>query len=221
MSLNHRFDLASVSRFGVPVVAMALVVALSNQLVHYPVEAKLGPIDLAHWLTWGAFTYPVAFLVTDLTNRLFGPVSARRVVYVGFALGVLLTFIVAFDLALDAAAASGGPVLEALLQDDVARAALRVTLGSGTAFLTAQLIDVMIFNRLRRLQWWKAPVVSSFGASLIDTVLFFSIAFAMTGQPWVTWAVGDFCTKLIMIAALLYPFKLISTTVGRRLRVSA
>ena len=170
----------------------------------------LGSVDLADWLTWGAFTYPVAFLITDSTNRLFGPGHARQLVYVGFALGVLLTLTDALATAAVRADVTSATVLEALLNDPDARSMLRVAIGSGTAFLTAQLIDVHIFDRLRRENWWKAPVASSFVGSLVDTALFFSIAFAGTGLPWVGWGLGDFCAKLLMVGVLLYPFRLLT-----------
>ncbi len=155
-----------------PVVAMALVILLSNELVQHPIN---------DWLTWGAFSYPIAFLVTDTTNRLLGAASARRVVYVGFALGVALS----------------------LLVD------IRIAVASGSAFLVAQLLDVWVFDRLRRQTWWKAPLVSSLLGSAVDTALFFTLAFAATGLPWVTWALGDFAAKLFMAATLLPVFRLI------------
>ena len=124
---------------------MVVVVAGSNVAVQYPIN---------DWLTWGAFTYPVAFLVTDLTNRRLGPGKAREVAYVGFALAVLLSIVVATP---------------------------RIALASGSAFVTAQLLDISVFNRLRRLPWWQAPLVSSGIASVWDTAVFFSLAFAGTG----------------------------------------
>jgi uncharacterized PurR-regulated membrane protein YhhQ (DUF165 family) len=153
------------------VAAMAVVVTASNILVQYPVN---------DWITWGAFTYPAAFLVTDLTNRALGAARARLVVYVGFALAVILSIVLADP---------------------------RIALASGTAFLVAQLLDVTIFDRLRRAPWWQAPLASSVLGSLLDTALFFSLAFAGTGLPWVTWAVGDLAVKLAMALALLVPFR--------------
>jgi queuosine precursor transporter len=155
----------------IPVLAMVVVVAGSNVAVQYPIN---------DWLTWGALTYPVAFLVTDLTNRRLGPAGARRVVYVGFALAVLLSIALA------------GP---------------RIALASGTAFLTAQLLDIGVFNRLRRLPWWQAPLISSGLASIWDTAVFFSLAFAGTGLPWVTWGLGDLGAKGAMALLLLAPFR--------------
>ena len=154
-----------------PVAAMVLVVAGSNLAVQVPIN---------DWLTWGAFTYPVAFLVTDLTNRRLGPGRARTVAWVGFALAVLLSIWLA------------GP---------------RIALASGTAFLTAQLLDIGVFDRLRRLPWWQAPLISSGIASLIDTALFFTLAFAGTGLPWITWAIGDLGAKAVMALLLLIPFR--------------
>jgi queuosine precursor transporter len=154
-----------------PVAAMVAVVAGSNLAVQYPINA---------WLTWGAFTYPVAFLVTDLTNRRFGPEQARRVAYVGFALAVALSIVLA------------GP---------------RIALASGSAFLSAQLLDILVFDRLRRLVWWQAPLLSSGLASVWDTGVFFSLAFAGSGLPWITWAIGDLGAKAAMALLLLLPFR--------------
>lgn len=153
------------------ILAMAVVVTASNILVQYP---------LNDWITWGAFTYPIAFLVTDMANRALGPTQARRVVYAGFALAVVLSI---------------------LLADP------RIALASGTAFLVAQLLDVSIFDRLRKAAWWQAPLASSTLGSVTDTALFFSLAFAGTGLPWVTWAVGDLGVKLAMALVLLIPFR--------------
>ena len=184
--------------------AMAAVVAVSNVLVQYPVAATLSGIDLAEVLTWGAFTYPAAFFVTDLANRRLGPAAARRVVLVGFALAVLLS---------------------------VWLATPRIAVASGTAFLAAQLLDVSIFDRLRRGAWWRAPLVSSSIGSLLDTVLFFGIAFAPAfgfldfgGEDgslgfnvpllsigpavplWVSLALGDLIVKGFVALVLLGPY---------------
>lgn len=154
------------------VAAMTVIVALSNFLVQFP---------LSDWLTWGAFTYPVSFLVTDLTNRSLGAARARQVVYVGFASAV---------------------VVSALL------ATPRIALASGTAFLVAQLLDVTIFDRLRRVvAWWAPPLISSCVASAIDTALFFSIAFAGTQVPWMTLGLGDYCVKVALALSMLVPFR--------------
>lgn len=153
------------------VLAMTVVVAASNYLVQFPIN---------DWLTWAAFTYPVSFFVTDLTNRRLGPGPARRVVYAGFVLAVVLSAWLATP---------------------------RIALASGSAFLVAQLMDVAIFDRLRKARWWRPPLVSSTLASIVDTALFFGIAFSGTGLPWVTWALGDYAVKLLMALALLLPFR--------------
>ena len=204
-------------RFALPVVAMGLVILTSNKLVQYPVQGHLWGFDLAGLLTWGAFTYPVAFLVTDTTNRILGVETARKVVYIGFVFGLVLTITVALGIA-DHNRVPGTTLIKSLFADESAFDMFRIACASGTAFLIAQLLDVQIFNRLRQLQWWKAPVVSSFLGSLLDTVLFFFLAFAGTGLPWVGWALGDFVAKLVMIAVLLYPFKLLVTLITRRTR---
>ena len=162
----------------VGIIAMGVVVAASNYLVQIPIN---------DWLTWGAFTYPIAFLVTDLTNRRLGPSVARRVVYAGFALGVALSLFTSTG---------------------------RIAFASGAAFLCAQLLDVWLFNRLRSAPtWWRAPAISSTVASALDTVLFFSLAFAFTEVPWVTLAAGDYLAKLVVAAAMLAPFRVM---MGRR-----
>ena len=151
--------------------AMGTVVLAANIAVNYPIN---------NWLTWGALIYPIAFLVTDLVNRIFGPKPARKVVYAGFAVGVALSLWFADQ---------------------------RIALASGTAFLTAQLLDIWVFDRLRRKSWWKAPVISSLLSSALDTALFFSLAFYATGVPWITLAIGDYGAKLVMAAVLLVPFR--------------
>ena len=153
------------------VIAMTVIVAASNVLVQYPIN---------DWLTWGALTYPIAFLVTDLTNRTIGPAAARRVIFVGFALAVVLSLWLATP---------------------------RIALASGTAFLVAQLLDVVLFNKLRHQTWWRAPLVSSSIASAVDTALFFSLAFAGTAVPWVTLGIGDFGVKLALALLMLIPFR--------------
>ena len=204
-------------RFALPVVAMGLVILTSNKLVQYPVQGNLWGFDLAGLLTWGAFTYPVAFLVTDTTNRILGAETARKVVYIGFVFGLVLTITVALGIA-DHNRVPGTTLIKSLFEDESAFDMFRIACASGTAFLIAQLLDVQIFNRLRQLQWWKAPVASSFLGSLVDTVTFFFLAFAGTGLPWASWALGDFFAKLVMIAVLLYPFKLLVTLITRRTR---
>lgn len=157
---------------GIGVVAMMFVVTLSNIWVQYPIN---------DWLTYGALTYPIAFLVTDLTNRALGAGAARRVVYVGFAAAASLSIWLATP---------------------------RIALASGAAFLLAQLLDIAVFGQLRRASWWRAPLISSTLASILDTVLFFSLAFAGTGLPWVTWAIGDYGVKVAAAIVLLIPFRM-------------
>lgn len=167
------------------VIAMAVVVAASNVLVQYPIN---------DWLTWGALTYPVAFLITDLTNRRLGVRAARRVVYVGFGLAVALSIYLATP---------------------------RIAVASGSAFLIAQLLDVHVFDRLREREWWLAPLVSSVLGSVLDTVLFFSLAFLGTGLPWITWAAGDLGVKLGVALCMLIPFRLLlAFTVPARRRAA-
>ena len=178
----------SIHRLIVPVVAMTLVVVASNILVQYPFE----PFGLGDYLTWGAFTYPVAFLVTDLTNRRYGPRVARQLVVVGFALAVVLSIWLATP---------------------------RIAMASGTAFLVGQLLDITVFNHLRRQAWWRAPFVGSVIGSALDTALFFSLAFA--GDPdmsglvnlfgtdvmlWQSLAVFDFTVKMLIALIALLPY---------------
>ena len=165
-----------------PVVAMMAVIGVSNVAVQHAIN---------DWLTWGAFTYPLAFLVTDLTNRAQGPGRARTVACVGFPFGMGLSIVLAL--------AAEIPLWEGV----------RVALASGFAFICAQLFDIALFHRLRRGLWWRAPLVSSLSASALDTAIFFSAAFALTGLPWVTWALGDFAIKVGMAALLLIPFRLL------------
>lgn len=206
------------TRLLAPIFAMGAVILASNELVQHPVDYTVAGMNLADLLTWGAFTYPVAFLVTDTTNRLFGAATARMVVYVGFALGVFLTLASAFGIALAATAGTDATALHMLFNDPDAFGMLRTAVASGSAFLTAQLLDIFVFDRLRNQTWWKAPLISSLIGSLVDTMLFFSIAFAGTGLPWTNWAFGDFAAKMVMIAALLYPFKLLVSLYPARLR---
>ena len=165
-----------------PVVAMMAVIGVSNVAVQHAIN---------DWLTWGAFTYPLAFLVTDLTNRAHGPGRARTVACVGFPFGIGLSILLSV--------AAEIPLMEGV----------RVALASGFAFICAQLFDIALFHRLRRGLWWRAPLVSSLSASALDTAIFFSAAFALTGLPWVTWALGDFAIKVGTAALLLIPFRLL------------
>jgi len=154
-----------------PALAMAAIVLVSNLLVQFPLNA---------WLTWGAFSYPVAYLVTDVCNRVAGPQLARRVAWLGFATGL---------------------VCSALL------APPRIAAASGSAFIVSQLLDVAVFNRLRKLSWWKAPLFGSVAASIVDTAIFFSLAFAGSKISWLHLAVGDLGVKLAMAVALLPPYR--------------
>ena len=201
------------------VLAMGLVILISNELVQHPVKAVLLGIDLSVILTWGAFTYPIAFLVTDTTNRIFGSRSARRVVAVGFALGVVLTVLAAMGIAIRVSQESSMTTWQALWNDPDAFSMLRIALASGTAFLVAQLLDIKVFDILREKVWWKAPAASSLMGSFFDTLIFFLLAFAGTGLPWMSWAIGDFCAKLMMIMLLLYPFRLMIRFYPSTLRV--
>ena len=164
---------------------MALVVALSNYLVQFPVN-YLGFQDL---LTYGAFSYPVAFLITDLSNRRYGKNTAKKIVYWGFALGVFLTLYFSTNYS--------------------NFISIRIAIGSGTAFLVAQLIDVNIFDRLRKKIWFTAPLVSSLIGSSIDTFLFFSIAFYGTDINWITLSLGDLIVKIFVALMMLVPFRLL------------
>ncbi|PCJ92260.1 MAG: hypothetical protein COA52_07895 [Hyphomicrobiales bacterium] len=199
--------------FYVALAAMVIVVVASNYLVQHPVEIMLGSFNLANLLTWGAFTYPLAFLVTDLTNRRFGPVVARRVVLVGFAIAVILSLKFATP---------------------------RIAIASGSAFLVAQLLDVSLFNRLRSGVWWKAPLVSSISASVLDTALFFTLAFAaqlavlgandgfaiehaplialgVDAPRWMSWALGDLAVKVLAVILLLLPYRFLMSATAARL----
>jgi len=164
---------------------MALVVAISNYLVQFPVN-YFGFQDL---LTYGAFSYPVAFLITDLSNRRYGKNTAKKIVYLGFALGVFLTFYFSTN-----------------YSDLIS---IRIAIGSGTAFLTAQLIDVIVFDKLRNKIWFAAPLASSLIGSTIDTFLFFSISFYGTGINWVTLSFGDLFVKIFVALIMLIPFRLL------------
>jgi queuosine precursor transporter len=195
------------ARFLAAIAAMVAIVAASNILVQYPFAVQLGPINLGDILTWGAWTYPVAFLVTDLTNRTFGPARARIAVFAGFVVAVILSIYLATP---------------------------RIAIASGTAFLVAQMLDIAIFHRLRDGAWWQAPMFSSLVSSALDTVIFFSLAMApafagldtMFGMEdgslafpapflavgpevplWVSLAAGDFLVKLLLTVLMLAPYK--------------
>ena len=185
-------DLRIAQALIVPILAMAGVVVLSNFAVQHPINA----FGLRDYLTWGALTYPVAFLVNDLTNRRFGPALTRRVIYVGFALAVVLSFWLATP---------------------------RIAIASGTAFLIGQLLDIFVFNQLRRQDWWRAPLAGSVLGSAVDTAIFFSMAFAgdadmsapvtyahfgaeVVAPLWVGLAVFDFVVKVSMALLMLVPY---------------
>ena len=164
---------------------MGLVVVFSNYLVQFPVQY----FGLNEILTYGAFSYPVTFLITDLANRAYGKLVARKVVYFGFTIGVLLTLFVSTN-----------------FSDTIS---IRIAIGSGVAFFIAQNLDVQIFDTLRKKIWYIAPFVSSIIGSITDTFLFFSIAFYATGIPWVTLAFGDLAVKLFIALVMLIPFRII------------
>jgi Uncharacterized conserved protein len=182
---------------------MTAVVVASNFLVQFPLSGSILGVQLGDLLTWGAFTYPFAFLVTDLTNRQFGPSAARRVVFIGFVIGVILSVWTSMP---------------------------RIAVASGSAFLIGQLLDISVFNRLRRQTWWQAPLAGSLLGSMIDTALFFSLAFAsvfafigpndefaiewapilgvfaMEAPRWMSWALGDLSVKILAGIVLLMPY---------------
>ena len=164
---------------------MGVVIIISNYLVQFPINK----FNLDEILTYGAFSYPITFLITDLANRRFGKEKARKLVYFGFTVGILLTLFVSTN-----------------FEDIIS---IRIAIGSGTAFLVAQLIDVEIFQRLRNNAWFVAPMTSSVFGSVIDTFLFFSISFLGTGIPWVAFAFGDLFVKLLMALLMLIPFRLL------------
>ncbi len=164
---------------------MGAIVLASNYLVQFPIKY----FGLSEILTYGAFSYPITFLITDLANRAYGKIIARRVVYIGFVVGILLTLFVSTN-----------------FTDIIS---IRIAIGSGVAFFIAQNLDVQIFDRLRRKSWYVAPLTSSTIGSITDTFLFFSIAFYASGVPWVTLALGDLIVKLIITLAMLIPFRLL------------
>lgn len=196
--------------------AMAGVIVVSNVLVQHPLSGFVGPLALGDLLTWGAFTFPLAFLVTDFANRAFGAAKARQVVLVGFAVAVVLSIVFATP---------------------------RIALASGLSFLIAQMLDVQLFAHLNRGEqkaaWWQPPAVSSFFGSMVDTALFFTLAFAAFLTPmvgfgdafateaaplfgllaveaprWVSWALGDLAVKLVAIPVLLFPYRLLLLATG-------
>lgn len=211
------------SRYLPFVAAMALVVVASNILVQFPMQGRVAGLSLADILTWGAFTYPFAFLVTDLANRRYGPAIARKVVFVGFMTAVVCSIVVP-------------PLLfrHGLIEFETAAGRLvRIAAASGSAFLAAQLLDVTVFNRLRRRSWWRAPIFGTLVGSVFDTMIFFTIAFSgafafvgpndafaleaapllgvfpMEAMRWFSWALGDLSVKLLIAVFALIPYRLI------------
>ena len=166
-------------------ISMSLVVVASNYLVQFPVNY----FDLQNFLTYGAFSYPIAFLITDLSNRRYGKNKAKQIVYLGFLLGVFLTLYFSTN-----------------YSDLIS---IRIAVGSGFAFLVAQLIDVNIFDKLRNKIWFAAPLVSSLIGSTIDTFLFFSIACYGTGINWISLSIGDLLVKTLVALIMLVPFRLL------------
>ena len=167
---------------------MGVVVLSSNFLVQFPIKYY----QLEKILTYGAFTYPIAFLITDLANRFYGKVVARKIVYIGFTIGISFTLLFSTNFA-----------------DLIS---VRIAIGSGTAFLVAQLLDVQIFDKLRKKTWFIAPLTSSFIGSTVDTFLFFSISFYATGIPWLTLSLGDLSVKVLVALLMLIPFRLLLRT---------
>ena len=182
MSINSK---SNKSLFFLLSVSMGVVIIISNYLVQFPVNK----FNLQNILTYGAFSYPITFLITDLANRRFGREKARKLVYFGFILGVLLTLFISTN-----------------FHDLIS---IRIAIGSGTAFLASQLVDIEIFQKLRNKVWFIAPMTSSVFGSIIDTFLFFSISFLGSGVPWVTLAFGDLFVKFLMTLLMLIPFRLL------------
>ena len=167
---------------------MGVVVLTSNYLVQFPIKYY----DLQEVLTYGAFTYPVAFLITDLANRSYGKTVARKIVYVGFIIGIVFTLFFSTN-----------------FTDLIS---VRIAIGSGTAFMIAQLLDVQIFDQLKKKKWFVAPLTSSLIGSTVDTFLFFSISFYKTGIPWITLSLGDLAVKILVALVMLIPFRLLLGT---------
>ena len=168
---------------------MGVIVLASNYLVQFPIQY----FGLEDVLTYGAFSYPIAFLITDLANRFYGKKIARKIVYVGFIIGIVFTLFFSTNYA-----------------DLIS---IRIAIGSGIAFMVAQLLDVQIFDKLRKKKWFVAPLISSLIGSTVDTFLFFSIAFYATGIPWVTLSLGDLAVKVFVALLMLIPFRLLLSTV--------
>ncbi len=170
-------------------ILMGGIVLVSNYLVQFPIKYY----GLEEILTYGAISYPVAFLITDLANRSYGKMVARQIVYIGFIIGISFTLLFSTNFA-----------------DFIS---MRIAIGSGTAFLVAQLLDVQVFDKLRQKKWYVAPIASSFLGSTVDTFLFFSISFYATGIPWITLSLGDLAVKIFVALIMLIPFRLLLGTV--------
>ena len=170
---------------------MGLIVVASNYLVQFPIQY----LGLSEILTYGAFSYPITFLITDLANRAYGKKIAQKIVYIGFFIGVTLTLFVSTN-----------------FSDLIS---VRIAIGSGTAFIVAQLLDVQIFDYLRKKKWFVAPLTSSLIGSTVDTFLFFFISFYATGIPWVTLSLGDLTVKVLVALLMLIPFRLLLGTQSR------
>ena len=168
---------------------MGVVVLTSNYLVQFPINYY----GLNEILTYGAFSYPVAFLITDISNRFYGKIYARKIVFIGFTIGISFTLLFSTNFA-----------------DLIS---IRIAIGSGAAFLVAQLLDVQIFDKLRKEKWFVAPLTSSLIGSAVDTFLFFSISFYGTGIPWFTLSLGDLAVKIFVALVMLIPFRLLLGTV--------
>ena len=166
-------------------ILMGVVVLSSNYLVQFPINYY----GLSEILTYGAFSYPVAFLITDLANRFYGKFVARKIVYFGFFIGIIFTLLFSTDFA-----------------DLIS---IRIAIGSGVAFIAAQLLDIQIFDSLRKKEWFIAPLTSSVIGSTVDTFLFFSISFYATGVPWITLSLGDLAVKIFVSLVMLVPFKIL------------
>ena len=168
---------------------MGFEVMISNYLVQFPIKY----FGLSEILTYGAFSYPITFLITDLANRAYGKIVARKIVYIGFFIGVSLTLLISTN-----------------FSDLIS---IRIAIGSGIAFFVAQNVDVGIFDKLRKKIWYVAPLISSIFGSIVDTFLFFSISFYATGIPWITLALGDLSVKLFIALSMLIPFRLLLTSI--------
>ena len=171
-------------------ISMGFVVVLSNYLVQFPIQY----FGLSEILTYGALSYPITFLITDLANRAYGKFVARKIIYIGFFIGIALTLLVSTN-----------------FSDLIS---VRIAIGSGVAFFIAQNLDVGIFDKLRKKAWYVAPLTSSVFGSIVDTFLFFSISFYATGVPWVSLAAGDLLVKLFIALSMLIPFRLLLSSIS-------